>query len=130
MIASDLKVNVVRYILGSVCDYLNNSELQAIIDFWDAESDSELEVDNKYFEGWMKVGSASEACERTMYGEEFKEKKERIEKELGKYAKYDDGSFTKETEDMFKDYLSYNYYIIDMFDYILYKDKIDVVFCE
>ena len=128
MIAIDLKANVVRYILGSVCDYLNNSELQAIIDFWDAERDSELEVDSKYFEGWMKAGSASEACERTMYGEEFKEKKDGIEKELGKYAKHNDGSFTNEAEAMFKSYLSCNYYIIDMFDYILYKDKIDVVF--
>lgn len=128
MIATDLKANVVRYILGSVCDYLTTSEIQAIIDFWDAERDSELEVDSKYFEGWMLTDRASEACERTMYEEEFKEKTDKIKKELGKFAKYDDGSFTKEAEDMFKDYLACNYYVVDMLDYILYKDKIDVVF--
>lgn len=137
IISSKVESEHIRAILGDKVKHLSDSDINRIINYFDRVDGVDSEFNQFKFIGWKKCKSAKELLKKHLSIHEFdklveevKKKQEKDIKELGNTMKYADGSFTNVAEAMFKSYLSCNYYIVDMFDYILYKDKIDVVFCE
>lgn len=121
MFIHNVSVGDVRNLFGENVKEYSDRELRAIMKY----EGEDMELDYMTFREWDTAESASAACRDHLTKEDFKKLEKQIEEYLeedGDSLRDEDGNYTDEAEDMFKEELERQHEVIDLLPYsILYK---------
>ena len=112
MISKKLTTDKVRAILGDVCDYLYDDELQAILNFWDEKSGKNTELEAHHIQGWNRTFRVTELCMKELNQDEFRKLDCAIERKLEGRFINDYYNYTIAREALFLDYAKEHFNII------------------